>query len=69
MQLAFRMKVGIIAGPVAFQSDYGQRYDKMWNTGIGIGIIHYINFSYKQNVTVYPETYFNDHFKLRRIVL
>jgi hypothetical protein len=35
------------------------------NTGMGIGIIHYINFPTRQNVTVIPDTYFNDHFKLR----
>jgi hypothetical protein len=38
-------KVGVIAGPVAFQSDYGQRYNLNTNagdTGLGIGIIHYI---------------------------
>jgi hypothetical protein len=37
----------------------------MQNTGLGIGIIHYINFPMKQNATVIPDTYFNDHFKLR----
>ena len=32
----------------------------------GIGIIHYLNFSYKAECNCYtPETYFNDHFKLR----
>jgi len=36
------------------------------NTGLGIGIIHYINFSYSAICNCYtPDTYFNDHFKLR----
>jgi hypothetical protein len=51
----FSHEVGVIAGPVAFQSDYGQRYNlntNAGNTGLGIGIIHYINFSMKQNATV-----------------
>lgn len=65
----FSHEVGIIAGPVAFQSDYGERNDfstNSGNTGIGIGIIHYLNFSYKDECNCYtPETYFNDHFKLR----
>ena len=65
----FSHEVGIIAGPVAFQSDYGQRHDfstNAGNTGIGIGIIHYLNFSYKADCNCYtPDTYFNDHFKLR----
>jgi hypothetical protein len=48
--------VGVIAGPVAFQSDYGERYNLTTNgnIGMGIGIIHYINFFPRQNVTVIP---------------
>ena len=68
-QFGFSHEVGAIIGPVAFQSDYGQRYDlktNVGNTGVGIGIIHYLNFSYKAECNCYtPETYFNDHFKLR----
>jgi hypothetical protein len=68
-QFGFSHEVGIIAGPIAFQSDYGQRYDlntNGGNTGMGIGIIHYLNFSYEAECNCYtPETYFNDHFKLR----
>ncbi len=68
-QLGFSHEVGIIAGPIAFQSDYGKRNDtktNAGNTGLGIGIIHYINFSYAAECNCYtPETYFNDHFKLR----
>lgn len=68
-QFGFSHEVGIILGPVAFQSDYGERHDlstNAGNTGIGIGIIHYLNFSYKAECNCYtPETYFNDHFKLR----
>src|SRR5690606_18558251 len=51
------------------QSDYGVRSDfetNSGNVGYGIGIIHYLNFSYKAECNCYtPETYFNDHFKLR----
>jgi hypothetical protein len=68
-QYGFSHEIGVIAGPVAFQSDYGQRYDfktNSGNTGYGIGIIHYLNFSYEAECNCYtPETYFNDHFKLR----
>jgi hypothetical protein len=57
-QFGFSHEVGVIAGPVAFQSDYGwQRYNlntNAGNTGLGIGIIHYINFPMKQNATVIP---------------
>lgn len=68
-QYGFSHEVGLIAGPVAFQSDYGERSDfdtNAGNTGYGIGLIHYLNFSYKAECNCYtPETYFNDHFKLR----
>ncbi|UQD55452.1 glutamate dehydrogenase [Flavobacterium sp. K5-23] len=68
-QYGFSHEIGVIAGPVAFQSDYGQRYHfktNAGNTGYGIGIIHYLNFSYEAECNCYtPETYFNDHFKLR----
>lgn len=65
-QLVFSHEIGAIAGPVAFQSDYGERHDlstNVANTGYGIGIIHCISFSNSTARTV--ETYFNDHFKLR----
>lgn len=68
-QLGFSHEVGVIVGPVAFQSDFGVRRDfetNAGNTGIGIGIIHYINFSYRADCNCYStDTYFNDHFKLR----
>ncbi|HKX85218.1 MAG TPA: hypothetical protein VJL37_01005, partial [Flavobacterium sp.] len=36
------------------------------NTGLGVGLVHYLNFSYRADCNCYtPETYFNDHFKLR----
>lgn len=68
-QFGFSHEIGIIAGPIAFQSDYGQRYDlktNLENSGVGIGLIHYLNFSYEADCNCYtPDTYFNDHFKLR----
>ena len=68
-QFGFSHEVGAIVGPVAFQSDYGVRGDgetNFGNTGIGIGIIHYMNFSYRADCNCYATpTYFNDHFKLR----
>ncbi len=68
-QFGFSHEIGVIVGPVAFQSDYGERHDfstNAGNTGYGIGLIHYLNFSFKAECNCYtPETYFNDHFKLR----
>lgn len=68
-QFGFSHEIGAIMGPVAFQSDYGVRGDmktNIGNTGYGIGIIHYMNFSYSAECNCYnQETYFNDHFKVR----
>ncbi len=68
-QFGFSHEIGAIIGPTAFQSDYGERHDfktNAGNTGFEIGLIHYLNFSYKAECNCYtPETYFNDHFKLR----
>ncbi len=68
-QFGFSHEVGAITGPVAFQSDYGVRGDaatNFGNTGFGIGLIHYMNFSYRADCNCYATpTYFNDHFKLR----
>jgi hypothetical protein len=68
-QFGFSHELGVIAGPVAFQSDYGERHDfatNAGNSGYGIGLIHYLNFSYRAECNCYtPQTYFNDHFKLR----
>jgi hypothetical protein len=68
-QLGFSHEIGVIAGPVAMQSDFGVRNSfetNAGNTGIGIGIVHYINFAYRADCNCYStDTYFNDHFKLR----
>lgn len=65
-QNGFSNEIGIIVGPVALQSDFGERQDfetNSGNIGIGIGIVHYMNFEYRAGYT--PYTYFNDHFKVR----
>jgi len=68
-QLGFSHEIGAIIGPVEFRSDYGSRFDEdtnLGNSGIGIGIIHYISFAYSADCNCYTtDTYFNDHFKLR----
>lgn len=63
----FSNEIGIIAGPIAFQSDFGERSDfetNRGNTGFGIGFIHYMNFDYKRGGPV-RYSYFNDHFMVR----
>lgn len=68
-QLGFSHEIGAIIGPVQFRSDFGERFSEennFGNTGIGIGLIHYINFAYRADCNCYStDTYFNDHFKLR----
>ncbi|PZX43721.1 hypothetical protein LX97_00723 [Nonlabens dokdonensis] len=68
-QLGFSHELGFITGPVAFQSDYGERYDwdtNSGNVGIGVGLVHYINFAYRADCDCYSaDTYWNDHFKIR----
>lgn len=70
-QVGFSHEVGIITGPVAFQSDYGQRRDfetNSGNTGFGIGLIHYLNFSYTEacpSCIGIKREFFREHFKIR----
>ena len=68
-QIGYSQSVGIVAGSVQFKSDYGVRENSstnFGNTGFGIGIVHYINFSYKRNYNFRrPNTYFEEHFKFR----
>lgn len=68
-QFGFSHEIGAFIGGVAFQSDFGVRNDfktNSGNTGFAIGLVHYMNFSYRAECNCYtPDTYFNDHFKLR----
>jgi len=68
-QFAFSNEIGVIAGPLLFQSDFGLRnnYDtNINNQGLGIGLVHYFNFAYRADCNCYTrDRYFNDHFKLR----
>lgn len=68
-QLGFSHEIGVIAGPLQFRADYGNRSEtetNFGNSGFGIGLVHYINFSYSADCNCYStDTYFNDHFKIR----
>jgi hypothetical protein len=57
-------EVGGYFGSSFMKSDYGQRNDDpstYRNNGFGIGLVHYMNFSYKSM----SDAYFNEHFKVR----
>ena len=68
-QFGFSHEVGAFVGGVAMQSDFGVRSDfqtNSGNTGFAVGLVHYMNFAYRAECNCYtPETYFNDHFKVR----
>lgn len=68
-QLGFTNEIGFITGPVVFYSDYGSRDDVgifSDNIGWGIGLVHFINFSYSSDCKCYTKgKYWNDHFRLR----
>ncbi|AFL81040.1 hypothetical protein Aeqsu_1555 [Aequorivita sublithincola DSM 14238] len=62
-------EVGVVAGPLAFFSDYGQRENfetNIGNTGIGFGLLYFMNFTNRADAGYsVPERYFYDHFKIR----
>ncbi|PWA11440.1 THC0290_0291 family protein [Flavobacterium laiguense] len=57
-------EIGVIAGPLEFRSDYGERNNQRTNTrnvGYAFGIIDYLTFSYRNNLN----PYFSEHFRVR----
>jgi hypothetical protein len=61
-------EIGLMVGLVSLRGDYGLRGDMETireNTGLGIGINHYINFGYKDFIS----RYFRQHFKVRNTLL
>jgi len=60
-------ELGVTVGPIQFRSDYGERSNSKTNagnSGFGIGLIHYLNFSYIRSRNDFND-YFNNHFKVR----
>ncbi|QHI37736.1 hypothetical protein IMCC3317_31170 [Kordia antarctica] len=68
-QFGFSHEIGFVIGPNAFQSDYGERNDfdtNIGNVGLELGVVHYLNFSYRAECNCFTRyTFFNDHFKVR----
>ncbi len=68
-QLNFSHEMGVVSGSIQLRSDFGRRNNSQTNfgnSGIGLGIVHYINFTYRANCNCYTaNSFFNDHFKLR----
>ncbi|MCF4100731.1 glutamate dehydrogenase [Gillisia sp. M10.2A] len=68
-QLGISHEIGVLVGPTSFFTDYGERYNlqnNISNSGIGVGLIHYMNFAFRAECNCYTtDKYFNDHFKIR----
>jgi hypothetical protein len=63
-QFGISHEIGVLAGPLEFRSDYGEKNDEKTNTrnvGYGFGILDYLSFSYHNN----QGSYFNEHFRVR----
>jgi hypothetical protein len=63
-QFGISHEIGVIAGPLEFRSDYGQKDNEktnMKNTGYGFGILDYLTFSYRNN----RGGFFSEHFRVR----
>ncbi|WP_031426994.1 THC0290_0291 family protein [Flavimarina sp. Hel_I_48] len=65
----FSNEIGVGAGPLLFQSDFGLRNNintNINNVGLGVALMHYMNFAYRSDCNCYSrDVYFNDHFKIR----
>lgn len=58
-------ELGVTAGTVSFQSDYGEREDfesTSSNIGFNVGLVYYMDFSW---LPLYRLNYFEEHFKLK----
>ncbi len=66
-QLDWSHEVGILAGPLSMQTDYGERnYFPSSNEGtFGIAVVHYLSFFGNNYNWRNGATWFSDHFKLR----
>ncbi len=68
----FSNEIGVAAGPLLFQSDFGLRGNvntNINNVGLGVAVMHYMNFAYRSDCNCYTrDVYFNDHFKIRNEV-
>jgi hypothetical protein len=68
-QLGISHEIGVMVGPASFFTDYGERWNiknNLENAGFGIGLIHYMNFAYRQACHSYvSENFFTEHFKIR----
>lgn len=67
-QFGFTNEVGIFAGAYNLQSDFGERqnFESTTNTGLTVGLVHYINFSYRRSYSYKNfRNYFNEHFKIK----
>lgn len=70
-QYGFTNEIGVFVGAYNLQSDFGERqnFESSTNTGFAVGLVHYINFSYRRNYNFQNfQGYFNEHFKVKNEV-
>jgi hypothetical protein len=63
-QFGISHEIGVLAGPLEFRSDYGERNDEKTNTrnvGYGFAILDYLSFSYRNT----QGSFFSEHFRIR----
>ncbi len=66
-QLDVSHEVGIIAGPLSMQTDYGERnhFPSSNASTFGVAVVHYLSFFGNNYNWRNGATWFSDHFKLR----
>jgi len=68
-QLGISHELGVLAGPAALFTDYGERYNlqnNLENGGYGIGIVHYMNFAFRPECSCKAtKLFFTKHFRIR----
>ncbi|HFS67662.1 MAG TPA: hypothetical protein ENK67_05560 [Flavobacteriia bacterium] len=61
-------EIGIVAGPVSMQTDFGERHhfpSSVLNIGIGVGLVYYISFDPERTYWNQRGDYLQNHSKLR----
>ena len=66
-QLDLSHEVGIVAGPLSMQTDYGERnhFPSSNQSTFGVAVVHYLSFFGSNYNWRNGATWFSDHFKLR----
>lgn len=68
-QFGMSHEIGVFGGPANFLTDYGERWNvenNIRNAGLGIGLLHFMNFAYSNRCDCYAfDSFFKSHFRIR----